>query len=252
MTSIDVENEFFSCRQEDDVAVIKPMKGAKNVFTKIDLKEDMMSVFESIRASKDIKGVAIVYSDQYTGHAEHKRMLLESIETKQFEDPAQFTIAFIQFLEIIREYQKPIIGGLNGGIGPDSFGMSLALDLRIATNNAIFHNPNLQLGIPPFPLLSFFFVQSLGSPKATELLLTKSEISSNEAFDLRLIHQVVSPEDLESVCLQKVRDLSAIPGHTLVEMRRLLQPGMKEIRSHIDEVFKSAKKIVYRMTHESK
>jgi len=199
MTSIDVENEFFACRQEDDVAVIKPMKGAKNVFTKIDLKEDMMSLFESIRVSKGIKGVVILYSDQYPGNAEHKRMLLESIETKEFEDTAQFSIAFIQFLEIIREYPKPIIGGLNGGIGPDSFGLSLAFDLRIATNNTTFHNPNLQLGIPPFPLLSFFFVQSLGSPKATELLLTKSEIRSSEAFDLRLIHQVVSPEDLESV-----------------------------------------------------
>lgn len=100
MTSIDVENEFFTCRQEDDVAVIKPLKGAKNVFTKIDLKEDMMSVFESIRDSKGIKGIFIHYSDQYPGNTEHKRMLLDSIEKKEFEDPTQFSIAFIQFLEV--------------------------------------------------------------------------------------------------------------------------------------------------------
>jgi len=249
MAPIDVEKEFFTCRQEDDVAVIKPLKGALNIFTTVDSKEDLLSVIESIRDSKSIKGAVILYSDQYPGNAEYKRMLLDSIEKKEFEDPTQFTIALNQFLEVIREFPKPIIGGLNGGIGPYSFGLNLALDLRIATTSVVIHNPNLLIGIPPSPLLSFFLVQSLGSPLTTELLLTKSEIDYSEALDLRLIHKVVSAEELESACLEKLRELSRIPSQTLVETRRLLQPGMNELRSHIDATTKSAKKVVYRMTH---
>jgi enoyl-CoA hydratase/carnithine racemase len=251
MNSIDVKNDIFTCRQDDDLAVIKLLKGAKKILTTVDSKEDLMSVLETIKESHKIKGMAILYSDKYSGNTEFKRFLRESIEEKPHEVGRRYTMtyksAIIQFLKIISKYPIPIIGGMNGDIGPDSFGLNLAFDLRIATERTIFFNPNLQLGFPPSALLSFYFVRSLGSPKATELMLTKSELSSQEALDLGLITQIVSAEDLEYTCLKKLRELSTIPNHALVEARRILQPSIDEIRNHIDAGFEGSLRSLYKM-----
>jgi enoyl-CoA hydratase/carnithine racemase len=66
---------------------------------------------------------------------------------------------------------------MNGEIGPDTLGLNLAFDLRIVSNNTIFFSHNLDPGFPPSSILSFYLVQSLGSPLATELMLTKNELA---------------------------------------------------------------------------
>jgi len=121
------------------------------------------------------------------------------------------------------------------------------LAVRLATENATFFNPNLQLGFPPSALLSFYLQQSLGSPRATELLLTKTEISPQEALSLGLISQVVADKNLESSCLAKLRELSRIPKHTLVETRSILQPSIDVIKKHLDEGFEGSLRCLYKM-----
>ncbi len=251
MTEIDIKNDSFTCRQDDDLAVLTILEGAKKIFTEVGSKEDLMSILETIKNSKKIKGLAILYSDKYPGNDEYKRFLLELLEEKQYQDKSRYTVtyksAIIQFLKIINKYPIPIVGGMDGDVGPDSFGLNLAFDLRIATERTIFFNPNLQLGFPPSALLSFYLVRSLGSPMATEMMLTKSEISSDEALDLRLITQIVSAEDLEYTCLEKLRELSTIPNHALVEARRILQPSIDEIRNYIDAGIEGSLRSLYKM-----
>ena len=116
----------------------------------------------------------------------------------------------------------------------------MAFDLRIAAEGTSFFHPNLQFGLPPSPTLSFYLVRSLGVNRATELILTKPRLSSQEVLDLGLITQVVSAEDLENTCLDKLRQLSTIPAYTFVESRRMLQPNMDEVRKYIDAGFQSS------------
>ena len=251
MASIDVKHDFFTCRQDDNFAVITALKGAKQVLTTLDSKEDLISLLNTIKDSQKIKGVAIIYSDKFPGNTEYIRGYRKILEGKQSADRSRTFItyksAIIQFLEIISKYPIPIVGGMNGDIGPDSLGFNLAFDLRIATERTIFFHPNLQLGFPPSALLSFYLVRCLGSPKATELMLTKSKFSSQEAFDLGLITKIVSKDDLENNCLERLRELSSIPNHTLVETRRILQPSINEIRNHVDAGFEGSLRSLYKM-----
>ncbi|MGB2690651.1 MAG: enoyl-CoA hydratase/isomerase family protein [Desulfobacterales bacterium] len=251
MTSIDVKHDFFTCRQDDDFAIITALKGAKQVLTTVSSKENLMSILETIKDSQKIKGLAILYSDKYPGNTEYIQAFHKIIERNQFADRSRTFItyesAIIQFLEFISKYPIPIVGGMSGDIGPDSLGLYLAFDLRIATERTIFFHPNLQLGFPPSPLLSFYLVRGLGSPKATELMLTKSKFSSQEALDLGLITKIVSEDDLENNCLEKLHELSSIPNHTLVETRRMLQPSINEIRKYLNAGFEGTLRSLYKM-----
>ena len=131
---------------------------------------------------------------------------------------------------------------MDGDIGPTSFALNLAFDMRLATDNAGFIHPNLQFGLPPSPLLTYFLIQSLGHQKATELILTRPKISVQEAADLGFLNQIVSRADLKKKCIEKLRQISGIPELTLIETRRMLQPDLHTLRKYIDQGFESALK----------
>jgi 2-(1,2-epoxy-1,2-dihydrophenyl)acetyl-CoA isomerase len=122
---------------------------------------------------------------------------------------------------------------MNGNIGPETFGYSMAYDFRLATRGTSFNFPNLHLGFPHSGALSYFLVRNIGQAKAVELLLTKTTISAVEALDLGLITQLVSEEELEYQCIEKLNEVSKFPSYAIAETRRLLQPDFSELQEHI-------------------
>ncbi len=238
MTSINVTTDFFACRQKDGFVVIEPLEGAQKIITNVEAKEEMLSILDTIKNSSDIKGILILYTEKYPGNAEYKQYLLEILESNVQSDKEPYTTTFKsavnQFLKIIRNSSIPVITGLNGELGPDDLGLIMAYDLRIATEKTYFYNPNLEFGFPPSTLMSFYLTKSLGPAKATEILLTKSKLSAREALDLGFITEIVSEQELEDKCIERLRDLSTIPGHALIETRRILQPSLDEISKYLD------------------
>jgi len=206
---------------------------------------------KTIKEDRQIKGVAILDSDKYLGDVEYKKFLQESLDAKHYKGHSRFADtyknAIVQFIQMANTYPKPIVAGMKGNVDPDDFAINLALDLRIATDNACIIHPNLQFGFPPSPPLSFYLVHSLGSHKATELIMTRQKITAQDALDLGLITQIVSGEDLKKTCRDKLRQLSTIPRHTLVESRRMLQPDMGTIKKYFDAAFDGAVRCLNKM-----
>lgn len=251
MSKIDVANDRFTCHIEDDFAVITILEGAKSLSTTVGGKESLMGTLKIIEEDQEIKGVAVIYSDKYLGDVEYKKFLQENLDVKNPNSHSRFVdtykSAMVQFLQMANTYPKPIVSGMKGNIDPDDFAISLALDFRIATGNACIFHPNLQLGLPPSPLLSFYLVHNFGSQKATELILTKHKITTQDALDLGLITQIVSGEDLKKTCLDKLRQLSTIPRHALVESRRMLQPDMGKLKNYLDIAFEGVVRCLNKM-----
>ena len=211
----------------------------------------MLKVLDMINAAQQIKGVAVLYSDKYRGDADYKKFLIESLEEINTSPQSRFATtykyAIIQFLERIYSFPKPIVGGMEGDIGPTSFAINLAFDLRISSDDAKFFHPNLKLGLPPAPLLAHYLIQNIGSFKATELFLTKSVLYAQDAFDLGLINQIVSKEDLKKTCLDRLHQLSNLSGDALVETRRMLHPEMDGLKEYINTGFDGAIRCMYKM-----
>ena len=106
-----------------------------------------MVVLDRIKEDQQIKGVVVLYSDKYLGDAEYRKFLQASLEEKHYYGGSRYAVtyksAIVQFLEMINPFPKPIVGGVDGDIGPTSFSVNLTFDLRIATDNASFFHPNL-------------------------------------------------------------------------------------------------------------
>lgn len=251
MSNINVTTDTFNCYQEEDFAIISILEGAQILSTTIRGKEELIGALTKINDAQQIKGVAVLFSDKYQGDDEYEKFLKESLKEKIYYGTSRYATtykaAIVHFLEDIITFPKPIIGGVGGDIGPTAFAINLAFDLRIAIDSANFFHPNLKFGLPPSPPLSYFLVESLGPHRATELILTKQNLSAQDALKLGLITQIVSKEELKRTCLDKLRQLSNLSADALLETRLMMTQDLERMRRYINAGFDAAIRCIYRM-----
>lgn len=102
----------------------------------------------------------------------------------------------------VHECEKPVIAAVNGAAVGGGLGLSLACDIRIASNTAIFANGAVKTGLSGCDAgISYFLPRLVGAGMAAELMLTGRRVPGPEARELGLCSRVVEPGDLDSAAL---------------------------------------------------
>jgi enoyl-CoA hydratase len=93
---------------------------------------------------------------------------------------------------------KPIIAVVNGFALGGGCELSMACHFRIASENAKFGQPEVNLGLIPGYGGTQRLVQLIGKGRAIELLISANMIDANTALQYGLVNYVVKPEELLS------------------------------------------------------
>ncbi|MCU0328363.1 MAG: enoyl-CoA hydratase-related protein [Chitinophagales bacterium] len=96
----------------------------------------------------------------------------------------------------IENCYKPIIAAVNGFALGGGLELAMACHFRIASENASFGQPEVNLGLIPGYGGTQRLVQLIGKGKAMELLMTADSIKADEALRLGLVNHVVTSEAL--------------------------------------------------------
>jgi enoyl-CoA hydratase len=96
----------------------------------------------------------------------------------------------------IENSPKPIVAAVNGFALGGGCELSMACHFRIASENAKFGQPEVNLGLIPGYGGTQRLVQLIGKGKAMELLMSAHLIDANEAKQLGLVNYVTTPETL--------------------------------------------------------
>lgn len=102
----------------------------------------------------------------------------------------------------------PVIAAVNGFALGGGCELAMSCHMRIASENAKFGQPEVNLGVPPGYGGTQRLIQLIGKGKATELLLSADAITANEALEYRLVNEVVPQEDLIPRCEEIIAKLS--------------------------------------------
>lgn len=114
--------------------------------------------------------------------------------------------------DYIEGYEKPTIAMINGFALGGGCELAMACDIRIASDNAKFGLPELNLGIIPGAGGTQRMARLIGKGKAIELILTGKIISAKEAEKIGLVSEVVPQAQLkEAVEKTAVQILSKGP-----------------------------------------
>ncbi|MFM9910367.1 MAG: enoyl-CoA hydratase/isomerase family protein [Chitinophagaceae bacterium] len=96
----------------------------------------------------------------------------------------------------IEKSSKPIVAAVNGFALGGGCELAMACHFRIASENAKFGQPEVNLGLIPGYGGTQRLVQLIGKGKAMELLMSAHLIDAKEAKELGLVNYVTSPETL--------------------------------------------------------
>jgi len=96
----------------------------------------------------------------------------------------------------IENCKKPIIAAVNGFALGGGCELSMACHFRIASENAKFGQPEVNLGLIPGYGGTQRLVQLIGKGRAIELLISANMIDANTALQYGLVNYVVKQEEL--------------------------------------------------------
>jgi len=96
----------------------------------------------------------------------------------------------------IERCNKPIIAAVNGFALGGGCELSMACHFRIASENAKFGQPEVNLGLIPGYGGTQRLVQLIGKGRALELLMSGNMIDAHEAKEIGLVNHVTSAENL--------------------------------------------------------
>jgi enoyl-CoA hydratase/carnithine racemase len=92
---------------------------------------------------------------------------------------------------------KPTIARVQGWAMAGGFGLALACDMVIASEDAKFGAPELNVGLWPY-MVTVSLLRSMPPKKALELMLTSRVVGAEEADRIGFVTRVVPREDLDT------------------------------------------------------
>lgn len=109
----------------------------------------------------------------------------------------------------IETCSKPVIAAVNGFALGGGCELSMACHLRIASDNAKFGQPEVNLGLIAGYGGTQRLIQYIGKTKAIELHMTADLITAEQALNLGLVNYVVAPDQLMAKCLEVIEKIKS-------------------------------------------
>ncbi len=132
----------------------------------------------------------------------------------------------------IDTFPKPVIAMVNGYCLGGGCEVALACDIRIASENASFGQPEINLGIMPGGGGTQRLTRLIGEGKAMEMILTGQIIDAKTAFAIGLVNHVVPPDQLEAKTMELA---NSIADKAPIAVRLAKEAVKIASRSNLDE-----------------
>lgn len=131
----------------------------------------------------------------------------------------------------IEKMEKPVIAAINGFALGGGLELAMACHLRIASQDAQFGQPEINLGLIPSYGGTQRLPRLIGQTRALYLLLSGEMIDAKTALDFGLINEVVAPNLLMDHAIKLAQSLIAKPA---ISVRYILQAVSDGIDKNLD------------------
>lgn len=136
----------------------------------------------------------------------------------------------------IRKMHQPVIGAINGAAIGGGFCLSLAFDIRVASDGAYFRAAGINNGLSSSELgLSYLLPRAIGSSRAFEIMLTGRDVDAAEAERIGLVSRVVPGDQLLEACYETAARISGWSRVGVELTKRVVWAGLDSasLESHM-------------------
>ncbi|HTA06636.1 MAG TPA: enoyl-CoA hydratase-related protein [Solirubrobacteraceae bacterium] len=140
---------------------------------------------------------------------------------------------FVSLFKLIGELGKPTIVAARGHVLAGALGIALACDLIVASEQASFGTPEINIGAFPFMIMALIY-RNVPRKKANELLLLGERWSAEQAHDAGIVNRVVADAELDATVADWASKLAA---KSPVIMRLGKQAMRRQLDMPLDDAF---------------
>ena len=121
---------------------------------------------------------------------------------------------------------KPVIAAINGPAAGAGLGLALGADIRLMQQGAVVTTGYIRRGLAPDAGVSYFLPRLVGLSRATDLILTARDISSEEAERIGLVSRVLPADNFAEAVADYAAQLAGGPPIALTLAKRLVATSL--------------------------
>lgn len=204
--------------QRGDVLHLQLNRPAKRNALSADLRDRLFGAVEAAAGDESVHAILL------SAAGDHFCAGFDLVELAAAVDPAALFADAARYHQVIHESPKPIIAAISGSAVAGGFDLALMADLRLATADAFFGQPQVRHGIPA----SFDLVADVvGDSLARDICLTGRLVAADEAASIGLIHRLVDPGTLMHVAWALAEEVAANAGAVATKAQILARQSIR-------------------------
>ena len=137
---------------------------------------------------------------------------------------------------VLRDCDVPVIGAINGYAVGGGFGLALATDFRICSEDVVFQASQIKRGITTDVGLPFLLQAAVGTQRALEIIATARRVQAAEALSLGLALEVVPPAQLVGRALEMARQVAQNTPLGIAAAKRLVYLPHEDDLARVEEL----------------
>ena len=134
----------------------------------------------------------------------------------------KFAEAGQRVTKLIEAFPAPVIAAVNGYALGGGCEMALSCDFIIASEKALFGQPEVSLGLITGFGGAIRLAEFVGWPRARELIYTGRRIGAAEALRIGLVNRVVAPEALTNTAFEVAREIAAQSPFAVRKVKKVM------------------------------
>ena len=200
----------------DGIATVtfdRPPVNAQNRQT----REEIVRVFDTISDRDDVRVAILTASGD---------VFCAGADIKERVDLVQAPGDYVRHNRLVRESfyavtdcAKPVIAAVNGPAIGAGFVLMLACDIMLASDNAYFSMPEINVGLAGG---ARFLMEHVGRSRARTLYFTGRRVSAAELYRLGVIEACPQREELMAAALEIARDIAGKSPLAIRHIKRAL------------------------------
>lgn len=148
---------------------------------------------------------------------------VEAIQQFPREQPVPTAIGpYDQMCETLRTMAKPTIAVITGRVGGGGSELALACDMRFATPDAIFSQPEVALGIIPGAGGTVRLPRLVGRSRALEVVLGCDDIDAATAERWGWVNRVLPAGEIDAFVDRLVGRIASFPPHAVAAAKDIV------------------------------
>lgn len=215
--------EYIRLTVEGPIAVVTIHRPACRNALNSQVYREIIAALQDVRDRDDVRVVLLTGAGDkaFAAGADIAQMVQESPQSGR-----RLSALCHEAAELLETMRQVTIAAVNGYALGGGCEIAMACDIRIASENAKFAQPECGLGILPGFGGTQRLARLVGKGRAKELIFTCDRIDAQEAWRIGLVNKVVPQAELLEACRAMARRILKNGGYAVTLAKQAINAGL--------------------------